>query len=80
VQTEAYHEPELHYQVRPTFGSVVNLCCWPPNKPIIERITGVEKKTILSLLLLAGERCKELMRRKIKGVAVKDLDIIKGWV
>ena len=45
----------------------------------IERITGVEKKTTLSLLTLAGERCEELMRRKIKGVAVKDVEADEIW-
>ena len=45
----------------------------------ISRITGVEKKTILSLLVLAGERCEELMRRKIKGVAVKDVEADEIW-
>src|SRR5208337_343842 len=33
-----------------------------------ERITGVEKRTILSLLSLAGERCEKLMENKIKGL------------
>lgn len=45
----------------------------------IERITGIEKKTITSLLLLAGEHCEELMRRKIKGVAVKDVEADEIW-
>ena len=35
----------------------------------IERITGVEKKTITRILLNAGEHCEQLMNRKIKGVA-----------
>lgn len=45
----------------------------------IERITGVEKKTITRVLLLAGEHCEELMRRKIKGVAVKDVEADEIW-
>lgn len=45
----------------------------------IERIMGVEKKTITSVLLLAGEHCEELMRRKIKGVAVKDVEADEIW-
>src|ERR1700674_2088862 len=40
----------------------------------IERITGIEKKTITRVLLLAGERCEDLMAAKIKGVAVKDVE------
>src|SRR5450432_42687 len=45
----------------------------------IERITGVEKKTITSLLVLAGERCETLMRRRIKGIAVKDVEADEMW-
>jgi transposase-like protein/IS1 family transposase len=45
----------------------------------IERITGVEKKTTLSLLTLAGERCESLMARRIKGIAVKDVEADEIW-
>jgi len=45
----------------------------------IERITGCEKKTITRVLLHAGEHCEALMRRKIKGVAVKDVEADEIW-
>jgi transposase-like protein/IS1 family transposase len=45
----------------------------------IERITGIEKKTITRVLLNAGEHCEELMTRKIKGVAVKDVEADEIW-
>ena len=45
----------------------------------IERITGVEKKTITRVLLNAGEHCEQLMSRKIKGVAVKDVEADEIW-
>src|SRR5713226_3333255 len=45
----------------------------------IERITGCEKKTITRVMLNAGEHCEELMRRKIKGVAVKDVEADEIW-
>lgn len=45
----------------------------------IGRITGVEKKTVLSLLALAGERCEKVMNRKIKGIAVKDVEADEIW-
>src|ERR1043165_7829554 len=32
----------------------------------IERITGVEKKTILKLLILAGEKCERLLDEKLR--------------
>lgn len=45
----------------------------------IERITGIEKKTITRVLLLAGERCDELLKRTIKGVAVQDVEADEIW-
>ena len=47
-----------------------------------ERITGVEKRTILSLLALVGERCETLMMDKIKNLEVKEVacDEIWGYV
>ncbi len=35
-----------------------------------ERITGVEKKTILSLLVLTGEKCERLLNEKVRKVKV----------
>src|SRR5687768_12449988 len=45
----------------------------------IERITGCEKKTITRVLLHAGEQCEGLMNRKIKGIAVKDVEADEIW-
>jgi transposase-like protein/IS1 family transposase len=45
----------------------------------IERITGVTGHTLLDLLMLVGERCEDLMRRKIKGIAVKDVEADEIW-
>jgi transposase-like protein len=45
----------------------------------IERITGIEKKTITRVLLHAGEHCERLMRERIKGVAVKDVEADEIW-
>lgn len=47
-----------------------------------ERITGVEKRTILSLLALVGERCETLMYREISGLRIKECacDEIWGYV
>lgn len=45
----------------------------------IERITGIEKKTILSLLLLAGERCEDLMKRHMRKVKCSDLQFDEIW-
>src|SRR5438046_6574912 len=45
----------------------------------IERITGCEKKTICALLNLAGERCEDLMNRKMREVHVSDLQLDEIW-
>jgi IS1 family transposase len=44
-----------------------------------ERITGVEKRTILSLLALIGERCERLMKDRIKGLEVKEVACDETW-
>lgn len=44
-----------------------------------ERITGVEKKTILSLLERVGERCEMLLENLIKDVDVKDVQCDELW-
>jgi transposase-like protein len=45
----------------------------------VERTTGVNMHTLLSLLELAGERCERLMTQRIKGVAVKDVEADEIW-
>jgi len=45
----------------------------------IERIVGIEKKTILSLLVLAGERCEALLESKLRKVKVHDLQLDEIW-
>ena len=45
----------------------------------IERITGVTKQTLLNLLVLAGERCDEVMKQRIKRVAVRDVEADEIW-
>jgi transposase-like protein/IS1 family transposase len=45
----------------------------------IERITGVHRDTISSLLVLAGERCEKLMAERIKSIAVKDVEADEIW-
>jgi IS1 family transposase len=45
----------------------------------IQRITGVEKKTILSLLVLAGEKCERLLDEKIRKAKVNDIQLDEIW-
>ena len=44
-----------------------------------ERITGVEKKTILSLLVLTGEKCERLLDEKLRGLVVRDVQADEMW-
>lgn len=43
------------------------------------RISGVDKKTIMSMLVLAGERCESLMAEKVKGLSVSDVQADEIW-
>jgi IS1 family transposase/transposase-like protein len=45
----------------------------------VSRLTGVHKQTIMDMLVIAGERCEKLMRDRIKGVAVKDVEADEIW-
>jgi len=44
-----------------------------------ERITGVNRNTILDLLVLAGEKCERLLNEKIKSVPVHDVQADEMW-
>jgi transposase-like protein/IS1 family transposase len=45
----------------------------------VSRVTGVHKTTIMDMLMIAGERCEQLMLDRIKGVAVKDVEVDELW-
>jgi transposase-like protein/IS1 family transposase len=45
----------------------------------IERVTNTDKKTILSLLELVGERCEKMLDNLIQGVSVKDVQCDEIW-
>jgi hypothetical protein len=44
-----------------------------------ERLTEVHHGTILKLLVLARERCEQLMARKIQNVAERDVECDEVW-
>lgn len=44
-----------------------------------ERLTGVAKNTILSLLETVGEKCAILLAEKIKGVRVSEVQCDEIW-
>jgi len=44
-----------------------------------ERITKVEKRTILNLLEVVGERCEKLMEARIQGLSVSEVQADEIW-
>src|SRR5258708_6975267 len=45
----------------------------------VVRITEVHQKTILKLLVLAGEKCERIMATKIRNVEVRDVEADEVW-
>jgi transposase-like protein/IS1 family transposase len=43
------------------------------------RISGVDKKTIMDMLLIAGEKCEALMADRVKGLLVSDVQADEIW-
>ena len=44
-----------------------------------QRISGLDKKTIMHLLVLAGERCEALLAMRVRGVPVSDVQCDEIW-
>ncbi|HTX40581.1 MAG TPA: IS1 family transposase [Acidobacteriaceae bacterium] len=44
-----------------------------------ERISGLDRNTILSLLVKAGERCRRVMQQKIEYLDVKNVEVDEIW-
>ena len=45
----------------------------------VERVTDIHRDTILKLLVLAGERCQQLMREQIQNLNVTDVQADEIW-
>src|SRR4029077_8281803 len=45
----------------------------------VVRLTDVHQKTILKLLVLAGEKCERIMATKIRNVEVRDVELDEAW-
>jgi transposase-like protein/IS1 family transposase len=44
-----------------------------------ERITGVNRNTILDLLVLVGDKCERLLNDKVRGLSVSDVQADEMW-
>jgi len=45
----------------------------------VVRLTDIHQKTILKLLVLAGERCEKVMGRYVRNVKVRDVEMDEVW-
>ena len=57
----------------------LNLLCEGSGVRSVERVTGVEKKTILRLLVQVGKGCERMMAETIKAVPVRDVQADETW-
>jgi len=58
---------------------ILNMLVEGSSVSTIERITGVHHGTILKLLVLAGERCEQIMARYVRNVRVQDVEMDEVW-
>src|SRR6266853_6524587 len=59
--------------------AVLNLMVEGCSVRSIERLTDVNRDTILRLLTLAGERCERLLSEKIRGLEVSEVQADEIW-
>jgi len=45
----------------------------------VVRLTDVHQKTILKLLVMAGEKCERIMGRHVRNVQVRDVEVDEVW-
>ena len=58
---------------------VINMLVEGSSIRSIERITGVHRDTVISLLKTVGERCDNLMQEKFRNLKVKDVQADEIW-
>jgi transposase-like protein/IS1 family transposase len=58
---------------------ILGMLCEGSSIRAIQRLVGVEQRTILRLLVDLGEGCERLLAEKIKGVPVKDVQGDELW-
>jgi transposase-like protein/IS1 family transposase len=44
-----------------------------------ERITNIDRNTVLKLLVIAGEKCERIMGRYVRNIAVRDVECDEVW-
>src|SRR5262249_53515114 len=58
---------------------IIHTLCEGVSVRATARLTGVDKNTIIRLAVLVGERCSELMARKIRRVQCDDVQLDEIW-
>jgi IS1 family transposase len=59
--------------------AVISMLCEGTSIRAIERITGIQKKTIGRLALRVGEACKRIMDEKMRGLTCKQIEVDEIW-
>src|SRR5689334_23076602 len=59
--------------------AVISLLCEGSSIRAIERITGVNQNTIMSLGRRVGDACKKIMDEKMRGLACQQIQVDEIW-
>ena len=59
--------------------AVISMLCEGASIRAVERITGVQKKTIGRLALRVGQACKRIMDEKMRGLTCKQVEVDEIW-
>jgi transposase-like protein/IS1 family transposase len=60
-------------------AKAIELLCEGCSVSTVERVTGLHHRTILSLLVLVGQKCERLLERRINGLPVTDVQADEIW-
>jgi IS1 family transposase len=59
--------------------AVISMLCEGASIRAVERITGIQKKTIGRLALRVGQACKRIMDEKMRGLTCKQIEVDEIW-
>src|ERR1043165_1756266 len=59
--------------------AVISMLCEGSSIRAIERITGVNQNTIMSLGRRVGDACKQIMDEKMRGLSCKQIEVDEVW-
>lgn len=59
--------------------AAISMLCEGASIRSVERITGIQKKTIGRLALRVGQACKRIMAEKLRGLTCKQIEVDEIW-